>query len=317
MLTCSLILLIIFILLYFSERRKARLYKRLHNELTEKLMHFLIYPKEPLEEDLEEGEIYNLWNQVSRLEKQYLHEISRNFACEKEMNHFIENMAHQMKTAVTALQIRLDMALLRSQTEEEKEALEKSQECLERLIAEIERILKSSQLAEGKIQMNFDKILVIELVDFCVIKLQALAISKNVIFRRNGDPSVIVYGDYFWLQQALENLLKNAIEHSKENGEISILWEDRISEVILRIEDQGEGIEEKDIPRLFERFYRGKSTKSGYGIGLSMTNDIVKIHHGILNVGNRVEGGSWFEIRIPLLSGSGIYVGTDTNITKQ
>lgn len=317
--TGCLILLLIFIVLYISERKKSRLYERLHNELTEKLMNFLVYQRIPLEEVLEEGEVYNLWNQISRLEKQYLHEVCRNKNSEREIIYFIENMAHQMKTAVTALQIRLDMALLRSCTEEEREALEKSQECIERLIGEIERILRSSQLAGGKIYMNFENINLAELVESCVEKLQILAESRGVDIIPKGNRLLMVSGDYFWLQQAVENLIKNAIEHSSAKGDIHVLWEDKISYVMIGIEDQGEGVREEDIPRLFERFYRGKTRKAGYGIGLSMTKDIIKLHHGTIKAGNRVEGGCWFEIRIPVLSGTGIYekIEAESNITKK
>lgn len=103
--------------------RREKKIRRQAEELTEEISHFLLYFEKVGEESLEEGEIYNLTNQMIRMEKRLLHEKEFQQKQEEQVTHFVENMAHQMKTAVTALQIRLDLAQTESVTAEEKAAL--------------------------------------------------------------------------------------------------------------------------------------------------------------------------------------------------
>ena len=91
-------------------RKKLYHHKHRMEELTNEIQHFLNYPSKVMQENLHEGKIHNLENQIIRMEEQLLQEIHRQQQREEQTNHFIENMAHQMKTAVTALQIRLDLA---------------------------------------------------------------------------------------------------------------------------------------------------------------------------------------------------------------
>ena len=286
----------------FAHERKI---KKQAEELTEEIGHFLLYPEKAGEESLEEGEIYNLMNQIIRMEKQLLHEKEFQKKREEQVTHFVENMAHQMKTAVTALQIRLDIARLKSVTEEEQAALGRSQECMERLCGEIDRVLKSSQLAAGKILMDFEKIDMEELVFSCVQQLKAIADKKNVEIEIVGEAGF--RGDFFWLSQAVENILKNAVEHSKTGGKVKIFLCDKGRTAEIKVEDEGKGIPGEELAHLFERFSRGSVAKAGYGIGLSMAQDIVRAHHGTLTAGNRDGGGAWFLISLPVMEGSRVY----------
>lgn len=289
-----------------SVRHEIKL-KRQMEELTEEISHFLLYPEKTGEESLGEGEIHNLTNQIIHMENQLLHEKQFQNKREEQVTHFVENMAHQMKTAVTALQIRLDLAHMKTVTAEEKEALVKSQECMERLCNEIDRILKSSQLAAGKVLMDFEKIDLEEIVSDCIAHVNAIAAKKQVNIEMEGKITVSMKGDLFWLSQAIENILKNAVEHTKENGKVFVSLAEKGRNVEIKIEDEGKGIQTEELAELFKRFSRGSVTKAGYGIGLSMANDIVAAHHGTLAVGNRDEGGAWFMVRLPVLEGSKAY----------
>lgn len=285
------------LLCYQRERRRLR-------ELGQQMEHFLLYAENPLPETLNEGSLANLSNQISRLEQQLLHQRSQSGRREAEMTRFVENMTHQMKNAVTALQIQLDLLTARL-PEKEKPALEKSQACLERLTGEIDRILRSSQLAAGKITMEFEPVELGAEISACIQRLKPLAESRNVSLVLEGQADLPA--DSFWLGQALENLIKNGVEHTAAGTAVTIRIVDEGSRVKIRIEDEGSGVPPGELPELFTRFHRGGAQKAGYGIGLSMAKDIVDAHHGTLTAGNRERVGARFEICLPRISGAETY----------
>lgn len=287
--------------LFWQARKKEK--KRLL-ELTGQTEHFLLYGEAFLPETLDEGVFANLNNQVSRLEQQLLYQRAQSRQREGEMARFVENMAHQMKNAVTALQIQLDLLTVRLPAEE-RGSIEKSQACLERLTGEIDRILKSSQLAAGKITMEFEPIDLRAEINACIERLKPLAESRRAALDVEGQARISA--DSFWLAQALENLLKNAIEHTAEGAAVHVRITDQKSLVKIRIEDEGPGIPPEELPELFTRFHRGSAQKAGYGIGLSMAKDIIDAHHGTLSAGNREKTGARFEICLPRIDGAETY----------
>lgn len=276
------------------------------NQLTEEINHFILY-SEHLNESLDESVLSNLANQIRQLEAQLLLERKMVQLREDEFTHFIENMAHQMKTAITAMQLHLDLSRLHASTLGEQSSLQKVQEDLQRLTDEINWVLNSNQLASGKIQMNFEKFFMADLLSKCIAKLDPIVQKRHVFISQETPDDLEIFGDYFWLQQAIENILKNAIEHTKKDGIVAITIKDMESEIQIWIKDQGKGISEKELPLLFQRYHRGNYSKSGYGIGLHMASDIVKAHHGTITAGNNQDGGAYFVITLPQISGSKIY----------
>ncbi len=292
----------VLLLLWREGRERKRLAK-----LSRQIEHFLLYAEGLLPETLAEGSFANLSNQISQIEQLLLHRQEQSRRREEQVARFVENMAHQMKNAVTALQIQLDLLGVYIAPEEQA-LLEKSQACLERLTGEIDRILRSSQLAAGKIKMEFESLDLVRETAACGERLEPLARSRGVALRMQGPEQLQVLADGFWFSQALENVLKNAVEHTEEGTEVSVELSDRVRSVLIRVEDRGAGIPPEELSTLFTRFYRGSVTKAGYGIGLSMSRDIVEAHHGTLTAGNRDGGGAWFEISLPVMEGKKPYL---------
>lgn len=276
-------------------------------KLQEQINHFLIYCKDPLEESLEEGKLANFYNELAKMEQQLLLEHRKEDSREQEFSNFVENIAHQMMNAVTALQIQIDLLQLSAENSRQGKNLEKAQFCIERMKTEIDRILKSSQLASGKIHMIYEPLDLENEVKNCMKKIAPLAEQKGVDLKLDCKETCTLSGDPFWLSQAVENIMKNAVEHTTQNSRVFITIIDEKRTAVIRIEDEGEGIPVEQQTELFVRFSRGTGEKAGYGIGLSMALDIVKAHHGTLTAGNREQGGAWFEISIPVLEGAETY----------
>lgn len=205
--------------------------------LSEEIDHFLLY-REAHPETLKEGPLSNLTNQIRKLETQLLYEKQFNHKRETEMTQFIENMAHQIKTTLTILQIHLDLA----QTTYASSDLANSQASLERLTAEIERVLKSSQLASGKISMDFTTLNYPDCIQGCIRSLTSLAEKKNVSFACRMPAQCLISADAFWLSQAIENLLKNAVEHTPSGTSVQISLEESEKHVVLTVADSGKGL---------------------------------------------------------------------------
>ena len=276
-------------------------------KLQEQMNRFLIYYKDPLEENLDEGKLANFYNELAKIEQQLLLEHRKEDSREQEFSNFVENIAHQMMNAVTALQIQIDLLHLSEEKSRQEKNLEKAQFCIERMKTEIDRILKSSQLASGKIHMIYEPLDLENEVKNCMKKIAPLAEQKGVDLKLDCKKTCTLSGDPFWLSQAVENIIKNAVEHTAQNSRVFITIIDEKRTAVIRIEDEGEGIPVEQQTELFVRFSRGTGEKAGYGIGLSMAFDIVKAHHGTLTAGNREQGGAWFEISIPVLEGTGTY----------
>ena len=187
------------------------------------ISHFLLYPEKVNKKSLEEGVCFNLLNQVRELEEQLLHERHQKKQKESYTNSFIENMAHQMKTSVTALQIRLDLADFHTKTEEEKAALKEGQKCVTRLTEEIERVLKSSQLAAGKVLMDYEELDLEKLISACIERLEVIAHKRKVSFELKGELPKKYFGDGFWLMQAFENLLKKFSDYALSTVNVNLL----------------------------------------------------------------------------------------------
>ena len=107
-----------------------------------------------------------------------------------------------------------------------------------------------------------------------------------------------MYCDYKWQVEAITNILKNCIEHSKSNNKILIDYNQNNVYTIIKIKDFGEGISQKDLPHIFERFYKGENSSSeSIGIGLALTKTIIEADNGTITVDSSQTGGTTFTIK--------------------
>ena len=211
----------------------------------------------------------------------------------------LSDISHQIKTPLTSLFVFneiLKQDNLDSKTR--KEILEKSEKQLERIKWLITSLLKMSQLDSGSITLQKDKVNLQKLInESCEPFLISLDL-KNVKLQINIDKKAFIICDKNWTIEAISNIVKNALEHVKENGTITIQSITNPIYLKLEIIDDGEGIKAEEINHIFERFYHGNKNKDSIGIGLnlSQTDIIIEKQKGHIEVESKLNKGTKFSI---------------------
>ena len=169
----------------------------------------------------------------------------------------------------------------------------------------IDNLLDVSRLESGRFETRKQRLSIKEPIHDAVHKLYGLANEKGIVISENIPETLPeVEADRERLMQTMTNLLGNAIKFSPNGGSIIVKVEGRDSELLVEVADQGIGIPKKDIPHIFEKFYRAKDSMStgGAGLGLYITKQIVKAHGGRIWVESEINKGSTFYFTIPKLS---------------
>lgn len=205
------------------------------------------------------------------------------------------NIAHQLKTPITSA--FLSLQLMKNTTPNiYGEQIERQLDRLNRLE---ESLLTLSKIDAGTLHMEFSKVDIYTALNLAAENLNDLLLKENVSVDIPDHGCIEIYGDMEWIMEALMNLMKNCMEHSKHGGTIHCDYSSNPLYAEILIWDDGEGFQAEDIPHLFERFYRGKGAAGdGIGIGLSLAHFIFELQNGNITARNLPEGGACFEIRV-------------------
>lgn len=207
----------------------------------------------------------------------------------------LANIAHQLKTPITAA--FLSLQLMKNTTPNVYgEQIEKQLERLNRLE---ESLLTLSRIDAGTLNLEFSQVDIYTVLNLAAENLNDLLMKENVSVDIPNHGCIEIYGDMEWTMEALMNLMKNCMEHSKQGGTIHCDYSGNPLYAEILIWDDGEGFQAEDIPHLFERFYRGKgAVGNGIGIGLSLAHSIFELQNGNITAKNLQSGGACFEIRV-------------------
>lgn len=247
--------------------------------------------------DYEEGEISNLKNDIYRITNVLKQQSENAKDGKKELETVLSDISHQLKTPLTSMYVMND--LLYDDTMDpkiRKEFLQKNRNQLERIEWLVTSLLKISRLDSGTIVLKKEKVSIRELIQKAIepIRIPLELKKQNVVIK--GDPNTHAILDFNWTVEAILNILKNAHEHSPEEGNIEIHYEENALYVAIYIQDHGEGIDEKDIRHIFKRFYKGSSSKESIGIGLNMAYHIITKQNGDIKVNSEKGKGTLFTI---------------------
>lgn len=232
----------------------------------------------------------------------------------EEQNRFISDASHELRTPLTALKSSMEVNLRDRNLNlaDAKNLIVESLGEVDKLQALSDSLLRTAQYHKTGIgnQAKMEKLNLEDVVEEAVKKVLPLADNKHIKITNNIAVNVID-GNKFSLEELLIILLDNAVKYSREKMEVHVSAKKTDGHVLISVSDQGMGIEKKDLPHIFERFYRADTTRAktdakGYGLGLSIAKQIVDMHHGTVTVTSKINKGTIFTIKLPVRQNSQI-----------
>ena len=251
-------------------------------------------------DEMSEDELSILKNEVYKTTIM-LKEASENSNKEKlQLKDSLSDISHQLKTPLTSILIILDNLI--DDPDMDKEIREDFIRDIKMEITNIsffvQSILKLSKLDTNTVDFIEEKTYIKDIVDEVVKNLSTLCDLRNIKIITKYKENTKIICDFRWQVEAFSNIIKNCIEHSKDNTNILLEVDENnvYSQVVIK--DNGTGIEKEDLPHIFERFYKGKnSSNESCGIGLSLAKSIIEKSNGNIYVESKVGKGSTFTIK--------------------
>lgn len=250
-------------------------------------------------DDISEDELSILKNEIYKTMINLKESAENSLKDKMNLKKALEDISHQIKTPLTSIMIMLDNMI---------DDPEMPKETREDFIREIKRevnnisflvysILKLSEFDTNTTVYVREEKPIKDIIESAYEKVSALSDLKEVSIEISGDDNPVITCDFNWQVEAVSNILKNCIDHSKNNGKIEVNFGENNAYSYIKIRDFGEGISPEDLPHIFERFYKGKnSSKDSSGIGLALTKSIVEKDNGTISVDSD-ENGSEFVIK--------------------
>lgn len=251
-------------------------------------------------EDNQEGELSILRNEVYKTTIMLREESERLKKEKLSLKDSISDISHQLKTPLTSILIMLDNILDNPNMDNKTkmEFIQNVRHQVENMNFLFISLLKLSRLETGIVVFKKENIDLEKIVENAIQNVEILKEVKNIKMQVEVKNKTIFTGDYHWELEAITNLLKNAIEHSYEEGKVDIEIEENSLYSKLTIQDYGCGMNKKDLQNIFKRFYKGENSSSdSIGIGLSLAKNIIEQDGGFIKVDSKVGKGTVFEIR--------------------
>ena len=248
--------------------------------------------------DYEEGEIGILQSEIRKMTVR-LREQNETLKADKiYLKDAMADISHQLRTPLTSMNLIVTLMRKNDSDNNQKEKyLRNLVNLLERTQWLIDDILKLSQFDAGVIELKKETVCTDKLIRSAVSTLEIPMELSGIDFQCEIAQPCEFSGDFKWTSESVQNVLKNCMEHTSEGGRISVRQSCNALYVQLEISDTGTGISEKDLPHIFERFYRCDESSGGFGIGLALAKKIISSENGIIFAENNKDGGAKFTMR--------------------
>lgn len=290
-------ILVFYLVEVFIYRKIKLIYKTIYRLKTEQkspdITRKEVWQHDPMEEV--NMEVIN-W---AKSQKDEIEQLKRLELFRKE---FLGNVSHELKTPIFNLQgyihTLLDGAI--DDPEVNKKFLKKAAKSIDRLTDLVEDLIHISQLETGQLRMEMEKFDIhnLTLEIFEALEMRANEKQVTLTFKEGCDKPFWVYADRGRIRQVLVNLIVNSIKYGRQGGKVLVSFYDMDELILVEVADDGEGIEEHHLNRLFERFYRVDKSRSrdegGSGLGLAIVKHIIEAHNQTINVRSKVGKGTTF-----------------------
>lgn len=287
-------ILVIAVHIWYTRKRYAEI-----KRLTEYISDFQ-YGEESLDLlDNREGELSILKNQLYKMCLTLLHQKELLKQDKVFLANAISDISHQLKTPLTSITVMADLLEEQELSESKRREFTRNiSNSLERMRWLIQSLLKISKLDAGSVTFKKDYVNLNQLIHrACNSFLVQMDINDQQLIIE-GDEALGLVCDQAWTMEAVSNIVKNCIEHTKAKGTIKISYLDNHLYTVIVIEDTGVGITKEDLPHIFERFYRGKNTSiDSVGIGLALSKSIVTEQKGVIEVESELGVGTKFTMK--------------------
>ncbi len=230
-----------------------------------------------------------------------LKEAAENSNKEKlQLKEALSDISHQLKTPLTSILIILDNLIDDPNMENDvrEDFIRDIKIEMTNISFFVQSILKLSKLDTNTVDFIVEKVYIKDIIDEVTKKLSILCDLRNIKIVTLIKEDVQINCDFKWQVEAFLNIVKNCIEHSKNDKNIFIEVDENNAYSQVTIEDNGGGIDDEDLPHIFEKFYKGKnSDNESSGIGLSLSKSIIEKSHGYIDVESKVGKGTKFIIK--------------------
>jgi len=219
----------------------------------------------------------------------------------------LDNVAHDLRTPMMRLRVNAEMALRTEQTEDAlREALSFCIEEADRITAMLKTLMDITEAETGTMKLNLEEVNIVSLVADAVDLYSYIAEDKNISIHAVLPEKLYLTADGNRLRQVLANLLDNAVKYTPRGGTIDVEAFQRQQHATVIVRDNGIGIPAEELPKIWDRLYRGDKSRSqqGLGLGLSLVKAIVQSHRGHIEINSDPGSGSLFAIHLPITTAS-------------
>jgi two-component system, OmpR family, sensor histidine kinase CiaH len=221
-----------------------------------------------------------------------------------EQNRFITDASHELRTPLTSLKTSIEVNLRNKNLtiDQARKLIESNLEDVETLRVLSDGLIRLTYYQKSNGNIAFEKILLKEIIENAVDRVKAMAQEDKIkIDFKIGKISLV--GDRKSLTELFVILLDNAVKYSRQNSQVKVLAFKKDGKTVVAVSDEGIGIDGKDLPHIFDRFYRAEKSRSkkdvsGYGLGLSIAKKIVEIHNGTIAVRSEKGEGTTFTVTL-------------------
>ena len=285
---------------YRVERFIYRRVKKIYDDLT--LLEATTLRNQPITTDMA-----TLTREIDKYAKDKKLEIETLKVREEYRKEFLGNVSHELKTPLFTVQGYL-LTLLDGAIEDKKirtKYLNRANKGVERLIYIVKDLDMITKLEVGDLSLNKETFDIVELIQsvFDLLEMKAAKKKISLTFDMDYSKPIMVFADKERMQQVLTNLIVNSVKYGREKGTTEVSIENLIkNKVIVRVTDNGEGIANEHLKRIFERFYRvdksGSRKEGGSGLGLSIVKHIIEAHNERIYIESEVDVGSEFSFSL-------------------